>query len=108
MPIESDGPRIVRGVEAAAGGARRPYRWYHKPLALLFSVLCFELGVFLAVFPWLEFWDNNYFAGLVPAVQMFWPSPYFKGAVSGLGVVNIYISFVEIFRLRRFTPSPPE
>jgi len=25
-----------------------------------------------------------------------------RGAVSGLGIVNVYISLVEIFRLRRF------
>jgi hypothetical protein len=27
---------------------------------------------------------------------------YVRGAVSGLGAVNLYISFVEILRLRRF------
>lgn len=108
MPIEPEGGQAARGAAPAAGAATPPRRWYHKPLALLFSVLCFELGVFLAVFPWLEFWDSNYFAALAPAIQTIWPSPYFKGAISGLGVVNIYISFVEIFRLRRFSPSPPE
>lgn len=105
--MEPDGKLIVRGVEAAEGRPQR-HRWYRKPLALLYCMLCFELGVFLAVFPWLEFWDQNYFAGLFPAVQAVWPSAYFRGAVSGLGVVNIYISFVEIFRLRRFSPAPPE
>jgi hypothetical protein len=27
---------------------------------------------------------------------------YVRGAISGLGVVNLYVAFVEIFRLRRF------
>jgi hypothetical protein len=27
---------------------------------------------------------------------------YVRGAVSGLGVANLYISFAEIFRLKRF------
>jgi hypothetical protein len=27
---------------------------------------------------------------------------YVRGAVSGLGVVNIYISMLELYRLRRF------
>jgi hypothetical protein len=32
-----------------------------------------------------------------------WDNPYVRGAVSGLGIVNIYISFSELFRLRRFS-----
>ena len=27
---------------------------------------------------------------------------YLRGAISGLGVVNLYISLIEAFRLRRF------
>ena len=30
-----------------------------------------------------------------------WDSSYFRGALSGLGLVNIYISLAEVFRLRR-------
>ena len=30
-----------------------------------------------------------------------WDNPYFRGALSGLGLLNIYISFVEVFRLKR-------
>jgi hypothetical protein len=29
-------------------------------------------------------------------------NPYFRGAVSGVGVINIYLSVLEAFRLRRF------
>jgi hypothetical protein len=28
---------------------------------------------------------------------------YVRGAISGLGVVNLYISLGEVFRLRRFS-----
>lgn len=78
------------------------YRWYHKIGALLVAILCFEVGLFLFLFPWLDRWDYNYFAGLFPAYKAYWSSPYFRGAVSGLGLVNIYISLVEVVRLRRF------
>lgn len=105
MPIEPDGPRLVRGVEPSPTPPRR-YRWYHKAGALLFAVICFEVGLVLVVLPWLEVWENNYLAMLFPALQPVWPNPYLKGAISGLGVVNIYISFVEIFALRRFAEPP--
>jgi hypothetical protein len=35
-------------------------------------------------------------------MKPYWDNLYVRGAVSGLGAVNLYISLVEIFRLRRF------
>ena len=83
-----------------------PYRWYHKAAALIFIIFCFEIGVFLLVFPWLDFWDQNYLATAAPMLRRLWANPYFRGAVSGVGFINLYISFSEVFRLRRF--SVPE
>ncbi|MCS7026346.1 MAG: hypothetical protein NZV14_16225 [Bryobacteraceae bacterium] len=78
------------------------YRWYHKYAAVLFAIFCFELGVFLLVFPWLDSWERNYFATWRPELQRVWMNAYFRGAISGLGLVNIFIAFLEILRLRRF------
>lgn len=80
-----------------------PYNWRHKLRALLLIVLCFELGVFLLVFPWLQAWDVNWFASYSPALRELWVNGYFRGALSGLGLVNIYISLAEVARLRRFS-----
>ena len=78
------------------------YRWYHKLGAVAASVFAFELGVFLLIFPWITEWDLN--AAFLPMwVRELWTSAYFRGAVSGLGLLNIYISIVEVFRLRRFS-----
>lgn len=79
------------------------YRWYHKVGAVLFAIFCFELGVFLLVFPWLEFWDQNFFATYNHTLQQWWVNPFFRGTISGLGLVNIFLSFVEIVNLRRFS-----
>ena len=78
------------------------YRWYHKVSALIFIIFCLELGMFLVVFPWSDFWDRSVLPKLVPTWRLYWYNPYLRGAVSGLGIVNVYISLVEIFRLRRF------
>ena len=75
--------------------------WYHKLGSLLFIVVCFEVGVFLLVFPWLDYWNNNLIASLAPWVRDVWQSPFFRGALSGLGIVNMYISLAEVIRLRR-------
>ena len=79
------------------------YRWYHKTAALLFIVFCLEIGVVLLVFPWSEYWDNNFFSNLIPMFRNLWDNSYVRGAVSGLGVANIVIAFGELFRLRRFS-----
>ncbi len=70
--------------------------------ALLLVNFCFLLGVTLVAFPWLEWWESNYFSDFGPWWRRLWLNPYFRGAVSGVGLLDIYISFLEVFRLRRF------
>ena len=89
-------------IESAPATQAPRYRWYHVAFALLFIVFCLELGLFLTVFPWSEFWDRGFFAQLPPEWLHYWDNSYLRGAVSGLGLVNVYISLLEIFRLRRF------
>ena len=36
------------------------YRWYHVALALIFIVFCMELGMFLVIFPWSDYWDRSF------------------------------------------------
>jgi hypothetical protein len=82
-----------------------PYRWYHKLAAVMAAIFCFELGVFLIIYPWAEGWTMSAFAYLPLWARPIWIDPFFRGAVSGLGLLNIYISFLEVFRLRRFAGS---
>ena len=78
------------------------YRWYHKLSSLIFILFCMELGAFLLLFPWTEYWDHNLFSSFIPEWHYFWDNSYVRGAVSGLGAVNFYVAFLEILRLRRF------
>jgi hypothetical protein len=79
--------------------------WHQKLGILLFIIVCFEVGVFLLIFPWMEYWNNNSIAAFAPWMRDIWASPYFRGALSGLGVINIYISLAEVARLRRPPPG---
>ena len=88
-------------VQAPALSTEAPtYRWYHKTAGLIAVILLFELGIFLLIWPWTDDWDLSF---LPNALRQIWNSNYFRGAVSGLGVLNIYLFFVEVFRLRRFS-----
>jgi hypothetical protein len=75
--------------------------WRRKLGVVLFVMVCFEVGLFLLIFPWMQFWRNNSIAGLAPWMHELWISPYFRGALSGLGVLNLYISIAEVVRFRR-------
>ena len=67
--------------------------WVQKLGVLVFVLVCFEVGLFLLLFPWMEYWDHNWIAALTPWMRDVWDSAYFRGAVSGLGLVNIYIAW---------------
>jgi hypothetical protein len=82
---------------------RPAYPWYHKLSAVLLVVFCLEIGLFLLIFPWTPYWESNYFGSLIPQWHLYWDNMYIRGAVSGLGVVNLYIFILELYRLRRFS-----
>jgi len=101
QPVEPQPPLV----EAPLVRAKPKTAWYQKLGVLLFIIVCFEVGVFLLIFPWMEYWNNNSIASLAPWMRDVWESPYFRGALSGLGVINICISLAEVFRLRRPPPG---
>jgi hypothetical protein len=76
-----------------------------KPARRLFSA-CFAMftllvGLLLVILPWGETWNLNYAQRLVPALQAVWDGPSFRGAVTGLGALNIYLALLEMGRLRK-------
>ncbi len=97
-------PQVTRETLPHPEPVRDPeYHWYHKMYAVLFVTFCLEVGIFLIVFPWTDYWESNYFATILSmSWHRYWDNTYMRGAVSGLGVVNLYIAVVEAFRLRRF------
>ena len=102
MPPDPQSPASAETVQSPIAVARPTYHWYQKVSAVVFITFCLEIGLYLLIVPWTESWDGNYFSGLLPAMKRYWDNLYVRGAVSGLGAVNLYISLVELFRLRRF------
>ena len=102
MPTEPQPPAMGDSVHGPIPVPPPEFRWYHKMSAVLLITFCLEIGFFLLIFPWTEFWEDNYFSSLIPEWRQHWDNMYMRGAISGLGVVNLWISFAEIFRLRRF------
>lgn len=71
-----------------------------------YIILCLEAGAFLTVLPWLgggSYWGDNYFLVLaaqkigVVGLQRAVASGWVRGAVTGLGLLNLAMAFWEIF-----------
>jgi hypothetical protein len=104
LPEETPPPALAGETEPSGPPPEpeyREYRWYHKMSAVLFITFCLDIGLFLLISPWTEAWDN--FASYTRALRPYCDNLYVRGAISGIGVINLYISLVEVFRLRRFS-----
>jgi hypothetical protein len=63
---------------------------------LLYLAYFVEVGLLLLVVPWTPFWERNYFAQLWPGVEPLLRNNMVRGAVSGLGVVNLWAAMSEL------------
>ena len=71
----------------------------NRLLRILLLLVWLELGLMLILVPWSDFWQTNYFMIQFPSMDAFLRSAYLRGAVSGLGVLNLFLA-LESFRRR--------
>ena len=80
---------------------------------IFYIILCLEIGIVLTVLPWvphgwlgLSDWGNNYFLLLAAhktgyGVQRFVASGWVRGAVSGIGILNLGMGLWESINFRQ-------
>lgn len=80
---------------------------------IFYIILCLEIGIVLTVLPWvphgwlgLSDWGNNYFLLLAAhkagyGVQRFVASGWVRGAVSGIGILNLGMGLWELINFRQ-------
>lgn len=79
---------------------------------VFFIILCLEAGIALTLLPWLSFgglgdWGDNYLLAVVaektglPVLQKAVASGWVRGAVTGLGILNLFIAFWELAHFNR-------
>jgi hypothetical protein len=66
---------------------------------LVFLAYFVEVGLLLLVVPWSPFWDRNYFLDLWPALAALTHNNLVRGAVSGLGLINLWAALAELAAL---------
>jgi hypothetical protein len=64
----------------------------NRLLRVLLSLDFLLLGVLLLFLPWLGLWEHNYFLSRYPQMIPYVLNPYLRGAVSGLGALDIVMA----------------
>jgi|SRR5215210_8034049 len=80
-----------------------------KITLIFFIIIFFEIGILLVALPWFPIfhWNENYFLVLTAdKLHMPWfanalKSGYVKGAVTGIGLVNIMLGVMEIINFKK-------
>ncbi len=70
-------------------------------LTILYIIVCFEMGVVLFVLPWLPVWSKNFFVSHYPLVAAVALNYFVRGAISGVGLADIWLALFEFWRLRK-------
>ncbi len=79
---------------------------------ILFILLFFMAGVMLILLPWINIgavgdWGDNYLLAVVsektglPIIRQAIGSGWVRGAITGLGVLNLFLAFWEIANFKR-------
>lgn len=63
--------------------------------AVLVVLLC-VMGAMLFYLPWTGIWEKNYFLAHFPSLMRILLHPSFRGAVSGLGILDIFLAITMI------------
>ena len=78
-------------------GAQHGNRWRRA----IWIFVCLEVGVFLLVVPWSPLWTGSLLLGYYPALRPLYLSAYARGAISGLGLLNLWFGFKDLWDFRR-------
>ncbi len=74
----------------------------NRILFIIYILYCFEVGIFLLIFPWMEVWSENAILSYFPVlIQELLLSNYARGAISGLGLVNLFLGIREVANSQR-------
>ncbi len=86
-----------------------------KLTVIFFILLSLMVGAWLILFPWVDFknlsWSDNYFLVFAAQklgltfLQTIAASGWFRGAISGLGVLNLFFAFWEMAHFKENVAS---
>jgi len=75
--------------------------WLQRVFVIVYVLFCIELGLALVVLPWLpDYWFSGAWLAPWPELRRLLLSGFVRGAVSGLGLLDIWLGIMEAIRYR--------
>ena len=74
--------------------------WLQRVFLIVYVLFCIELGVALILLPWGPLWSNNNLLAYWPVVNRFLQHGFVRGAISGLGFLDVWLGISEAVRYR--------
>jgi hypothetical protein len=103
-PAPQPGPAAVHAptLEVAFDPAtQRISHWLDDPVSLLFLMMRVFIGPVLLLAPWSRaLWDRNPLFVQFPTLSIYAANGAVRGIVSGLGLLNLWIAFLDATRRR--------
>jgi hypothetical protein len=96
----------VQTATSAVAPPEAPMNRATRLWTICFILLALEIGGFLAVFPWIDAWRINNFRSFFPSMAPLWDDPYFRGAITGLGITNLLVALGQSVYLIRSLRKP--
>ena len=91
-----------KGPTAEAGSTPAPV-WLQRMSLAVLVIFCLYLGLLISVLPWWqEMWDRNPMLLQHPAMRTFLMQGWVRGAVSGLGLLDLWIGISELINYRDY------
>jgi hypothetical protein len=82
-----------------------PPLWLQRLFTFVYVLFCMTLGMTLVRLPWTEGWFEDGLVAGWPTVQHFLHQGFVRGAVSGLGLIDIWIGVLEVIHYRARRPA---
>ena len=81
--------------------------WLQRLFAGTYVLFCIVLGIWLVALPWVGKWFEEGLVSRWPELQRVLQHGFVRGAVSGLGLVDIWLGVWEAVHYRDRVPAGP-
>ncbi|HXZ27153.1 MAG TPA: hypothetical protein VEG08_04035 [Terriglobales bacterium] len=102
-PPGTDSPAATRA-QSGPGGHHVPI-WLQRLSLFTFVLFCMVVGMTLVVLPWTSQWTDHTLLARWPGLRAFLQQGFVRGAVSGLGLLDLWFGIWEALHYRE-APHP--
>ena len=89
------------------GEYTEPPVWLQRILVSIYVLFCMTLGMALVTLPWIGNWFDEGLVAQWPALQHVLQLGFVRGAISGLGFIDIWVGVLEAVNYRDHRPPAP-